>query len=145
MFWDGTVRVDRGAALHVDHNLFHSRKVFALDVGVSLSSWRSRGRDTFYTASVYPQFRFVFLHVRPLDMWAAYSLAGPTYLSRSVIDGSDMGGRFTFQDFMGVGAFVGRARRVAVGVKIDHYSNGNMFTQNAAVTVPITFSVGYAF
>lgn len=145
VFWDGTVRVDRGVALHVDHNVFHTRKVFALDVGGSLSEWRSQQeQDRFYTVSIYPQFRFVFLRTRSADVWAVYSLAGPTYLSRSVIDGADMGSRFTFQDFMGVGAFVGRSRRVSLGVKINHYSNGNMFTQNAAVTVPITITVGYA-
>lgn len=146
VFWDGTVRVDRGAALHVDHNLFHTRKLFAFDVGGSLSSWRSQqDRDSFYTVSVYPQFRFVFLRTRPLDVWTVYSLAGPTYLSRSMIDGNDMGGRFTFQDFMGIGTFVGKERRLSLGVKINHYSNGNMFTQNAAVTVPITMSIGYLF
>jgi hypothetical protein len=31
-----------------------------------------------------------------------------------------------------------------VGVKINHYSNGNIFTQNAGVKIPLTFSVGYA-
>lgn len=30
-------------------------------------------------------------------------------------------------------------------VKINHYPNGKIFTQNAAVTVRITVDVGYAF
>ena len=146
VFWDGNVRVDRGEAVHVVHDLFHTRRVFAFDVGASGSAWRSQARGTpFYTLSVYPQFRFTFLHTRPADIWAVYSVAGPTFISRASIDGESLGSRFTFQDFMGIGTFVGTARRVSLGVKIDHYSNGNMFTQNAAVTVPLTFDVGYAF
>lgn len=146
VFWDGSVRVDRGEALHLVHNVFHTRRVFALDVGASGSTWRSQAqREGFYTLSVYPQFRFTVLHTRPADLWAVYSVAGPTYISRAVIDSQAMGSRFTFQDFMGVGTFIGRERRISVGLKINHYSNGNMFTQNAAVTVPLTVDVGYAF
>jgi hypothetical protein len=146
VFWDGNVRVDRGEAIHVVHDLFHTRRVFAFDVGASGSAWRSQAQGTrFYTASVYPQFRFTFLHTRPADLWAVYSVAGPTFISRTTIDGQSLGSRFTFQDFMGVGTFLGAARRLSLGVKINHYSNGNMFTQNAAVTVPLTFDVGYTF
>jgi len=146
IFWDGNVRVDRGEAIHVVRNVFHTARVFGFDVGASGSVWRSQAdRSSFYTVSVYPQFRFVFLRTGPADVWAVYSLAGPTYISRSMIDGQALGTRFTFQDFMGVGMFVGATRRVSLGVKINHYSNGNMFTQNAAVTVPITFNMGYAF
>lgn len=146
IFWDGSVRVDRGEALHLVHNVFHTRRVFGFDVGASGSAWRSQAqRDGFYTLSVYPQFRFTFLHTHPADVWAAYSVAGPTFLSRAVIDGQNMGARFTFQDFMGLGTFFGHERRISAGVKINHYSNGNMFTRNAAVTVPITVDVGYAF
>lgn len=120
--------------------------MFGFDVGASGATWRSQAnRNSFYTLSIYPQFRIVFLRSHLADMWAVYSLAGPTYISRSVIDGQELGSRFTFQDFMGVGMFVGAARRMSVGMKINHYSNGNMFTQNAAVTVPLTFDIGYAF
>jgi hypothetical protein len=30
-------------------------------------------------------------------------------------------------------------------VKINHYSNGNVFTDNAGVKVPLTFGFGYTF
>jgi opacity protein-like surface antigen len=146
VFWGGNVKVDRGIALHYNRNVFHTRKIFALDFGTSASYWRSRGdRDRFVTASVYPLFRFTFLRSKPADVYAVYSLAGPTFISRDIIDGSDTGNRFTFQDFMGLGAFVGQARRLSVGVKINHYSNGNIFTKNAGVKIPLTFSAGYTF
>ncbi len=146
VFWGGNVRVDRGVALHYDRNVFHTRKVFALDVGASGSVWRSQAnQEKFYTLSVYPLFRWTFLRLHPADIWAVYSLAGPTFISQTQIDGRDTGHHFTFQDFMGLGAFVGSTRNVSLGVKINHYSNGNIFTQNAGVRVPITFNVGYAF
>jgi hypothetical protein len=146
VFWGGNVKVDRGIAVHYDRNVYHTRKVFALDIGTSASYWRSRDdRDTFGTLSLYPLLRFTFLRTRPADLYAVYSLAGPTYISRIAIDGLDTGRHFTFQDFMGLGVFVGRARNISLGVKINHYSNGNIFTENAGVKIPITFGLGYAF
>jgi hypothetical protein len=42
---------------------------------------------------------------------------------------------------------VGRLRRrnLNAGLKINHYSNGNVFTQNAGVEIPLTCSVGSSF
>ena len=146
VFWGGNALVDGGVAVHYDHNVFHTRRVFALDVGASVGGWRSRNlADRFYTLSVYPLFRWTFLRTRAADVHAFYSLAGPSYISKILIDGLDTGSHFTFQDFMGLGAFVGHDRRVNVGVKINHYSNGNIFTENAGIKIPITFTLGYTF
>jgi opacity protein-like surface antigen len=146
IFWGGHARVDFGIAPHYERNVFHTRKLFGLDVGASAGFYRTRQNDDrFYTLSLYPLFRFTFLRTRLADMYFAYSLAGPTYISKIVLDGLDTGRHFTFQDFMGIGWFAGRNRHVNGGVKINHYSNGNIFTQNAGVKIPLTFSVGYAF
>ena len=146
VFWGGSALVDRGVALHFDRNVFHARRLFSLDLGTSVGAWRSRNLgDRFYTLSIYPLFRFTFLRTRLADVHAFYSLAGPSYISTIVIDGLDTGRHFTFQDFMGLGVFVGRERRVNLGVKINHYSNGNIFTENAGVKIPITLTLGYTF
>jgi opacity protein-like surface antigen len=146
IFWSGNVRVDRGVAVHYERNVFHTRRVFAFDVGASSSGWRSQDdRQSFFTLSAYPLLRFTVVRIRPADFFVAYSLAGPTYISRVVIDGRETGNHFTFQDFVGVGAFLGRSRHLAAGIKINHYSNGNLFTSNAGVKVPLTFNLGYAF
>jgi len=146
IFWGGHAKVDFGLAPHYERNVFHTRKVFGLDVGASAGVYRTRQNgDRFYTMSLYPLFRFTFLRTRLADMYFAYSLAGPTYISKIVLDGLDTGRHFTFQDFMGIGWFAGANRRLNAGVKINHYSNGNIFTQNAGVKIPLTFSVGYAF
>jgi len=146
IFWGGNVKVDRGFAVHYDQNVFHTMKVFALDIGGSLSSWRSlNNRDHFVTASVYPLLRFFAIRTKPADIYFSYSLAGPTYVSRVVIDGMDTGNHFTFQDFMGAGIFFGARRSMTAQVKINHYSNGNIFTHNAGLKVPLTFGIGWTF
>ena len=100
---------------------------------------------SFTTLSAFPLFRFTPLRLRALDAYLDYSLAGPTLISRSAIDGQDTGRKFTFQDFMGIGVYVGSGRHVNVEVRIGHYSNGNLFPQNAGVSIPLTFNLGYAF
>ena len=146
IFWGGHAKVDFGIAPHYERNVFHTRKVFALDVGASAGFYKTRQNDErFVTLSVYPLFRFTFLRARVADMYFAYSLAGPTYISKVILDDLNTGRHFTFQDFMGVGWFAGANRNLNFGVKINHYSNGNIFTQNAGVKIPLTFSVGYAF
>lgn len=146
VFWGGEARVDRGGAIHFQHNVFHTARVFSLDVGTSASVWSSRVRDdSFYTLSVYPLLRWTLVRTAPADLYFAYSLAGPTLISKVIIDGLDTGRHFTFQDFMEAGGFLGRGRRLNAGIKINHYSNGSIFTQNAGVKVPLTVYLGYAW
>jgi hypothetical protein len=66
-------------------------------------------------------------------------------ISDTVLDGRSTGARFTFQDFMGAGAFIGRSRRMNVELGIRHYSNGNLFTTNASIKVPLTLTLGLTF
>jgi len=146
IFWKGDVQVDRGVAVHYDRTVFHTSSVFAIDAGTSVSIWRTRAdADDFYTLSVYPRFVFIPIRTRTVDAYFCYSLAGPTFISSRTLDGRDLGSQFTFQDFLGGGVVVGGAKRATIGVKINHYSNGNLFPENAGVMVPVTFTFGWAF
>ena len=146
VFWTGSVQVAHGVSINYQRNVLHTRRFFALDLGASVSSWMSRkAGERFYTASVYPAFRFVAIRTNPLELHFTYSLAGPALITRTAIDGEDTGKRFTFQDFIGAGVFLGRNRRVAAEVRIAHYSNGNLFPQNPGVTIPLGFYLGTAF
>jgi opacity protein-like surface antigen len=146
IFWGGHALVESGVATHYERNVFHTRKIFGLDAGASAGVYRTRhDKDRFYTLSVYPLLRFTFVRTARADFYFAYSLAGPTYISKIVLDDLNTGRHFTFQDFMGVGVFAGKNRNLNAGIKINHYSNGNIFTQNAGVKIPLTFSLGYAF
>jgi Lipid A 3-O-deacylase (PagL) len=146
IFWGGRILTKRGLTLDYQHNVFHTKKRFAFDLGASASYWTSSDRrEVFRTLSVYPLLRFFVMRTGPADVYATYSLAGPTYLTRNVIDSHDTGGRFTFQDFMSVGMFLGKSRRVDAEVGIKHYSNGNIFTRNAAIKIPLTLTLGLTF
>jgi opacity protein-like surface antigen len=146
IFWGGNVETRRGFTLDYERNLFHTKKRFAFDVGASASYWNSNGnREVFRTLSAYPLFRFFLARTRPADLYFSYSLAAPTFVSRAVIDGSETGERFTFQDFMGVGGFFGKKRHMNAEIGIKHYSNGNIFTTNASIKIPLTLTLGLAF
>ena len=146
VFWAGSVYVANGLSVNCQRNIFHTRRFFALDWGAGVSSWKSRKNgERFHTASVYPVLRFTVVRTNPLKFYFSYSLAGPALITRATIDGEETGRRFTFQDFMGAGVFLGRNRRVTAEVRIAHYSNGNLFPQNAGVTIPLGFYLGSTF
>ena len=146
IFWGGNVEASRGFTLDYEHNAFHTKKRFAFDLGASASYWNSNGhRDVFRTLSVYPLFRFFVARTRSADLYFNYSLAGPTYVSRAEINSNETGARFTFQDFMGFGAFLGEARRMNAEIGIKHFSNGNIFTTNASIKIPLTLTLGLTF
>ena len=147
IFWGGHVEVKRSrVTIQYQRNVFHTRKVFAIDIGVSASQWTSRNNaEAFRTVSIFPLLRFMVLRLRPADVYFAYSVAGPSYISRKVIDGLGTGGPFTFQDFMALGLFIGQNRHLNAEVNLNHYSNGNLLRENAGVKIPLTLKLGYAF
>jgi opacity protein-like surface antigen len=146
VFWSGLVQAASGESLNYQRHVLHTRRFFSFDWGAGVSSWQSRiNGERFYTASLYPVFRFTAIRTRPLEFYLSYSLAGPTWITRTAIDGQDTGRHFTFQDFMGAGVLLGRSRRIAADIRIVHYSNGNLFPQNAGVTIPPGFYIGSTF
>jgi len=80
-----------------------------------------------------------------VDAYFYYSVAGPSYISKAIIDGVETGEHFTFQDTMGAGIFFGEKRNMNAELKIGHYSNGNIFPLNGAVKIPLSLNLGYAF
>ena len=146
IFWHGTIEVENGVAVDYQRNLFHSRRFFAIDWGVSISTWKSKiNGDRFFTASLYPVLRIPLVRTNPVEFYFSYSLAGPSLISRTTIDGQNAGKQFTFQDYMGFGAYLGRKRRVTGEVRIGHYSNANLFSQNPGITIPLGFYFGSTF
>jgi hypothetical protein len=146
VFWGGDLHVESGFSINYQRNVFHGRKFFSLDFGASASYWKTENHNSeFFTLAVYPLLRFTLLRTKPTDFYFFYSVAGPTYISKAEIDGIDTGKRFTFHDYMGIGAFAGPLRNMLAEIKIGHYSNGNLFPQNAGVKIPLTFALGYTF
>jgi len=146
IFWGGSSQMRRGLTVQYQRNIFHARKVFALDWGAGIGWWQSRKKkDEFVTISLYPVFRFIALRTKPIDLYFHYTVAGPSFISRKRIDDENTGEHFTFYDVMGIGAFAGKNRRLNADIRIAHYSNGNIFPQNAGVMIPLTFSLGYTW
>jgi hypothetical protein len=146
IFWGGNVQTRYGFTLDYQRNVFHTKERFAFDLGVSAGTWTTNlNGQQFRTFSAYPLFRFFLARPEVADIYFSYSLAGPTYIDQTLLDGRETGAAFTFQDFMGVGAYIGHSRRLNAEIGIKHYSNGNLATTNASIMIPLTFTVGVTF
>lgn len=146
IFWGGEVRVRRALSLRYERNLFHSKKVFSLDWGLQAGFWKTdRDGTNFFTLSAYPLLRFHTIRSKKTDFYLEYSVAGPSFISKPKMDGLHTGEKFTFLDQMGAGIFTGKNKSLNAGIRIAHFSNGNLFPNNDGVMVPLTFSLGYSF
>lgn len=144
VFWGGDAHVKAGFSLSYQRNIFHTRRVFAMDWGVHTGFWSSRdNQERFFTFSLGPVFRFYILHTKAANFFFEYSVAGPCFISKTKLDDVLIGRKFTFHDFMGIGVFAGKNKILLAGLRIAHYSNGNLFPQNEGVKVPLTFNLGY--
>ncbi len=143
-FWGGDAHVRSGVSINYQRNIFHARKVFALDIGTTAGYWKSEdNKEDFYTFSIYPVLKFAAFRSKKTDIYFEYSVAGPTYISRTLIDDEKTGRHFTFHDQMGLNVFSGKSKNLQTGIRIGHFSNGNIFPDNNGVKVPLTLSVGY--
>lgn len=146
IFWTGDVTAKDGDILMYTHNVFHTHQYFSLDVGTSVSLYDSKVNNTSFEAfSIFPDIRVWLVRSHLMDLYFMYSIAGPTYITRRVIDNIDTGGNFTFQDLLGFGMLLGKHKHVDMDFRIGHYSNGNLLPTNPGIQVPFTFSIGYAF
>lgn len=146
IFWQGDVDVAKGVTLHYQRNVFHTKKVFSLDWGASIAYLISNlNRNDFLSVSVYPLFRFTVLRARAADVYLSYSMGGPTFISKFMIDGRETGRNFTLQDLLGVGVYTNEQRHLNAEIRVGHYSNGNLLPRNTGIKVPLSFHVGYAF
>ena len=146
IFWGGDVQVRRAISVHYQRNVFHTRKVFSLDIGASAGIWETRKRrQKFLSLSAFPVLRFTAIRCKSADYYFTYSVAGPTYLSTITLDSLNTGRHFTFQDYMGVGSFIGKSRKLNAEIRIAHFSNGNIFPDNPGIMIPLSLHLGYAF
>lgn len=144
LFWGGAAHLKQGVSVHYQRNIFHARKVFSLDWAAGMGYWKSRKKgDAFFTMSLYPVLRFTAFRSRKTDLYVEYTVAGPTFISKTLIDNETTGRHFTFYDAMGIGMFTGKKKNLNAGIRIAHFSNGNVFAENNGVKVPLSFSLGY--
>ncbi len=143
IFFRGEVRMRTGYGLGYERTVFHTAKHFALNVGGNVDKWESSiNRSDLFTVALYPNLKFIVINKPKFAWYLNYEIAGPCYISKSTIDGTDIGKNFIFQDFIGTGVSFGPGHRYNFGVKIMHYSNGNLFPENPGVETPVTFDFG---
>lgn len=146
VFWGGRVHVKQGVSLNYQRNIINFWKVFAFDCGLNASWWQSSGKNEhFFTLSVFPVLRLNYLQTEALDAYFYYTVAGPSYITKTIIDDIDTGKHFTFTDNMGFGVFFGKQKKYNAELKIGHYSNGGFFPPNWGVKVPLSLHLGYVF
>lgn len=146
VFWAGEAELSSGLSLNYQRNIFHGVRIFSLDWGASISFWKSNiNKEKFYTLSIYPVLKWTLIRTKPMDIYCFYTLAGPTYISKTILDNKELGRHFTFQDNMGMGLFFGEERNYNIEMKIGHFSNGDLFPSNEGVKVPLSLNLGYSF
>jgi hypothetical protein len=146
VFWGGDVRIRSGFSAGYEHRFFHTRKVFWWSWAVDIAKWKSKkNHEELWTLSAAPALNFTALRSKAIDVFFSYSVAGPAYISRTLTDDQPTGRRFTFQDYMGMGAVIGSHKTFLLDIRIIHYSNGNLFPENLGYMVPLTFHAGYVF
>lgn len=145
IFWGGDVKVSDGITVRYMRNIYHTKSLFSLDLAFSGGYWQGTEGSRFWTVSQYQVLRFTPIRTDRFDAYLFYAVGGPTFISKSFIDGIDTGKRFTFQDLMGVGLYLGAERNVNIEWSIGHYSNGNVFSQNPGILLPLTISMGFTF
>ncbi len=145
VFWVGEVKANQAVSLTYQRLIYRSEKIFSLDWGVSATYFQSRGKTDVFAFSIFPVLRFYLLRKPKFDFYTNYSIIGPAYISKADIDGFKSGPNITYQDTMGFGVFFGEKRKYNFELRIMHYSNGNIFTRNDGVAIPIQFTFGKTF
>jgi len=146
IFWGGWAEVQSGIHLSYQRNIFNGPTFFSLDWGINASGWKTKlNNEQFFTLSVFPVFRFNCLRTKNIDAYFFYSVAGPSYISKTELENHKLGGHFLFQDNIGVGFFAGKSKKLNTEIRIGHYSNGNMHIYNDGVKIPLSLNFGYVF
>lgn len=146
IFWDGNIRVEKGTTIQYSRLAFHGRKFFSLYWGLNASVYETElNHEQFFAASIFPMIRFTPVRTKSVDFYFNYCAASPTFISGKKLDNLITGESFTFYDFMGIGANIGKRKNLNFEFRIAHYSNGNLFYHNPGVLLPLTFNLGYSF
>ena len=144
LFWKSRAKVDNGLTFSYEYLVFHTKKYFSVNFDNSLSWWEIQSQSQ-VALSFFFVLRFWLFRMDSFNPYIAWSIAGPTLLSRRTFDNANLGGHFIFQDFLGIGVVIGRNHHVDISLKMYHYSNGDLFLNNAGFDVPTVLTVGYIF
>ncbi len=109
--------------------------------------WWVSNQGPYHSMTIYsvaPYLRLYFTKTNSISPYVEASL-GVSYLSKTRIDGRNLGIHYAFQDQLTLGAAFGKDQPLFVSLSAVHYSNGSMSSSNAGITMPLVLNVGYRF
>lgn len=116
---------------------------FSLGTGVSWL-WNDFDRNEVWIGSVLPSLRFYFPESAFFKPYA-FVTTGFSYLTEPKLGHQILGGYFAFNDFFGVGTYLGHDKRWSVEWCWRHISNAGFFEPNQGIDVPLCILVGRRF
>ncbi len=145
------IKGDFSENIEKGYMIFYERKMLDLLSVVSFYGGGNMGRyhkegDTLYSASLSLASRFWVMHLVLLHPYIEVSLFGPTILSKSEFNFSDLRSNFIFQNYLSVGAEIGSGSGLSVELKAVKYFQANLSGPvPGGVRVPLLVSLGYLF
>ena len=144
LFWKSRLKIHHGVTFIYEYLVFHTKKYFSVNLVGSLSRWVANSQAQ-YALSFLFELRFWLFRTNSFNPYITYSIGGPTLLTRRNFADANLGARFIFQDFIGIGALIGKTHHIDISLKLYHYSNGDLFLHNDGFDVPVVLTIGYAF
>jgi lipid A 3-O-deacylase len=97
---------------------------------------------TIYSAA--PVIRHTFKPRGQLTPYLEFSI-GAAYLTKTRLDGKNLGIHFAFQDRIGFGALLysNNGHEFSVGLHTVHYSNAHLSEHNSGITAPLVLDIAY--
>ncbi len=103
----------------------------------------ARGADDAFFVSFGPTLRFKLGGSNPYR-WFVDLGSHPTWLSNSVFEGKDLGGKFHFMNHLGLGAYLNDHRSASIMIDYRHISNAGLDNTNPGIDL-VSLSLNFHF
>jgi hypothetical protein len=117
---------------------------FSLGAGGSYVWTEGREDDHLLIATLLPSIRYHF-NTKTAFHPFIFLGAGPSIMSDEDLGYQESGGRFTFNDFVGIGMRFGAEQQWTMQYCYRHISNAGVYTPNDGFDIPFCFMVGHRF
>jgi hypothetical protein len=142
---DSSENIEKGYMIFYERKMFDILSVLSFYGGGNIGRYHKEG-DTLYSASLSVASRFWVMHLVLLHPYIEVSLFGPTILSKSEFNFSDLRSNFIFQNYLAVGTELGSGSGLSLELKAVKYFRASLSgPEPGGVRVPLLVSLGYLF
>ncbi len=118
---------------------------FRLSLGAGVSwLWNDFDDQEVYIGSLFPTLRYFFGESEQFKPYA-FVTTGFSYINEPGLGHQLLGGYFAFNDFFGVGTYMGAERTWSMNLCWRHISNAGIFKPNQGIDIPLCVLVGRRF